>query len=145
MGTCATVVGVLTAGLVGRPRIDRCTGNVSDLGHHLFRNHDNRRHQRVGWRQSGHEEIVIAMAFAPVRDPERQRALDVLVTAFTADPVIRWLYPEAHRYLTYFPSFLMAFGGKAFSANTFGGSASFPLWRCGSRRTLSRMTMQSSL
>lgn len=63
------------------------------------------------------------MAFAPVRDPERQRALDVLVTAFTADPVIRWLYPEAHRYLMHFPSLLVAFGGKAFSANT--------VWRLG--------------
>ena len=66
---------------------------------------------------------MMAIAFAPVRDPERQRALDVLVTAFTADPVIRWMYPEAHRYLTHFPSFLVAFGGKAFAANT--------VWRLG--------------
>ena len=65
----------------------------------------------------------MAMAFTPVRDPERQRAIDVLVTAFTADPVIRWMYPEAHRYLTHFPSFLVAFGGKAFAANT--------VWRLG--------------
>jgi ribosomal protein S18 acetylase RimI-like enzyme len=66
---------------------------------------------------------MMAMAFVPVRDPERQRALDVLVTAFISDPVIRWMYPEAHRYLTHFPSFLMAFGGKAFTANT--------VWRLG--------------
>lgn len=65
----------------------------------------------------------MALAFAPVRDSERQRALDVLVTAFTADPVIRWLYPEAHGYLTHFPSFLTAFGGKAFSSDT--------VWRLG--------------
>ena len=63
------------------------------------------------------------MVFAPVRGPERQRALDVLVTAFVADPVIRWLYPAGHRYLTHFPRLLMAFGGKAFSANT--------VWRLG--------------
>ena len=62
-------------------------------------------------------------AFAPVGDDERQRALDVLVTAFTADPVIRWMYPEAHRYLTHFPTFLVAFGGKAFTAST--------VWRLG--------------
>lgn len=66
---------------------------------------------------------MIANAFAHVRSPERQRALDVLVTAFTADPVIRWMYPEAQRYLTYFPAFLMAFGGNAFTSNT--------VWRLG--------------
>jgi ribosomal protein S18 acetylase RimI-like enzyme len=65
----------------------------------------------------------MAMAFARVRESEPQQALDVLVTAFMADPVIRWMYPEAHRYLTHFPSFLMAFGGNAFTANT--------VWRLG--------------
>lgn len=73
----------------------------------------------------------MAMAFAPVRDPHRQRALDVLVTAFTADPVIRWMYPEAHRYLMHFPSFLVAFGGKAFVANTawrLGEFSAVALW-----------------
>lgn len=71
------------------------------------------------------------MAFAPVGDPEQERALDVLVTAFTADPVIRWMYPDAQGYLTHFPSFLMAFGGKAFSANTvwrLGEFAAVALW-----------------
>lgn len=74
---------------------------------------------------------MMAMAFAPVRDPHRQRALDVLVTAFTADPVIRWMYPEAHRYLMHFPSFLVAFGGKAFVANTawrLGEFSAVALW-----------------
>ena len=66
---------------------------------------------------------MMTISFAPVRDPERQWALDVLVTAFTADPVIRWMYPEAHQYLTHFPSFLLAFGGRAFAANT--------VWRLG--------------
>lgn len=73
----------------------------------------------------------MAMAFVPVRDPQRQRALDVLVTAFTADPVIRWMYPEAHRYLMHFPSFLVAFGGKAFVANTawrLGEFSAVALW-----------------
>lgn len=81
--------------------------------------------------QSGHEEITIATVFARVRDPERQRALDVLVTAFAADPVIRWMYPEAHRYLNDFPAFLMAFGGNAFTANTvwrLGEFAGVALW-----------------
>ena len=56
--------------------------------------------------------------FALVREEEEQRALDVLVTAFTADPVIRWMYPDASGYLTHFPAFLRAFGGKAFASRT---------------------------
>ena len=66
---------------------------------------------------------MAALPFAPVRASERRRALDALVLAFTADPVIRWLYPEAHQYLTHFPEFLAAFGGKAFAENT--------VWRLG--------------
>lgn len=59
-----------------------------------------------------------ATRFLPVRQDEQQRALDVLVLAFAADPVERWLYPEAQQYLTHFPEFLAAFGGKAFSHET---------------------------
>ena len=73
----------------------------------------------------------MAMAFAPVQDADRQRAVDVLVTAFAADPVIRWFYPEAHGYLTHFPSFLTAFGGKAFDADTvwsLGEFSAVALW-----------------
>lgn len=61
--------------------------------------------------------------FTVLGDGEEQRALDVLVTAFTADPVIRWLYPDASSYLTHFPVFLKAFGGKAFASHT--------VWRLG--------------
>ncbi len=56
--------------------------------------------------------------FAPVLDGERDRALDVLVSAFTADPVIRWLYPADSLYLAQFPGFLEAFGGRAFAEGT---------------------------
>jgi ribosomal protein S18 acetylase RimI-like enzyme len=51
-------------------------------------------------------------------DAEEQRALDVLVTAFAADPVLRWMYPDATVYLRHFPAFLRAFGGPAFPSNT---------------------------
>jgi ribosomal protein S18 acetylase RimI-like enzyme len=70
-------------------------------------------------------------AFASVLDDDRQRALDVLVTAFTADPVIRWLYPEASLYLARFPGFLEAFGGRAFAEGTawrLGEFAAVALW-----------------
>jgi ribosomal protein S18 acetylase RimI-like enzyme len=59
----------------------------------------------------------------PVQESERDRALDTLVVAFTADPVERWLYPEAHDYLRHFPTFLSAFAGKAFAQQT--------VWRLG--------------
>ena len=44
---------------------------------------------------------------------ERRRALDVLVSAFTADTFIRWLYPDDGSYPSLFPGFLEAFGGRA--------------------------------
>ena len=62
-------------------------------------------------------------AFSVLQEGEDQRALDVLVTAFIADPVIRWMYPDATAYLTHFPAFLRAFGGKAFTSQT--------VWRLG--------------
>lgn len=62
-------------------------------------------------------------AFSVLRAGEEQQAVDVLVTAFTADPVIRWMYPDASGYLTSFPAFLRAFGGKAFASQT--------VWRLG--------------
>jgi GNAT superfamily N-acetyltransferase len=61
--------------------------------------------------------------FDVLRDGEEQKAVDVLVTAFTADPVIRWMYPDATGYLKSFPAFLRAFGGKAFTSHT--------VWRLG--------------
>jgi ribosomal protein S18 acetylase RimI-like enzyme len=64
-----------------------------------------------------------ALQVVPVQESEQYRAFDTLVIAFTADPVERWLYPEAHQYLTHFPAFLSAFGGKAFAQET--------VWRLG--------------
>jgi GNAT superfamily N-acetyltransferase len=71
---------------------------------------------------------VSAHDFIVLGEGEEQRALDVLVTAFTADPVIRWLYPDASSYLTHFPAFLRAFGGKAFASHT--------VWRLGEFRAV---------
>ena len=72
-----------------------------------------------------------ALRFTPVEDGEQQRVLETLVLAFTADPVIRWLYPEARQYLKDFPGFLAAFGGKAFAERTvwrLGAFAAVALW-----------------
>ena len=49
---------------------------------------------------------------------ERDRVFATLVLAFAADPVERWLYPDAQQYLTCFPEFLEAFGSKAFDEHT---------------------------
>jgi ribosomal protein S18 acetylase RimI-like enzyme len=49
---------------------------------------------------------------------DRDRSMATLVTAFTADPLIRWLFPDAHRFLSYFPQFNNYFGGSAFDHNS---------------------------
>jgi ribosomal protein S18 acetylase RimI-like enzyme len=45
------------------------------------------------------------------------RIVDVVVLAFADDPVWRWLWPDAHQYLTSTPPFIRAFGGGAFTNN----------------------------
>ena len=59
-----------------------------------------------------------ALPLSPVRRDDQARAFATLVSAFTDDPVERWLYPEPQQYLTHFPEFLAAFGGKAFDEQT---------------------------
>ena len=44
--------------------------------------------------------------------------IGVMVLAFAADPVARWMYGDPQRYLAYFGRFMRAFAGKAFSAGT---------------------------
>ncbi len=64
-----------------------------------------------------------ALSVSPVRRDEQTRAFATLVSAFADDPVERWLYPESQQYLTHFPVFLAAFGGRAFEERT--------VWRLG--------------
>jgi ribosomal protein S18 acetylase RimI-like enzyme len=74
---------------------------------------------------------VSGLSFSPVPENEHARALATLVSAFTDDPVERWLYPETQKYLTHFPEFLAAFGGKAFDKQTvwsLGECAAVALW-----------------
>lgn len=64
-------------------------------------------------------------------EADRSRAMDTIVTAFAADPVIRWFYPEAWRYLTHYGHFVEAFGGQAFgegSAWMLGDFAATAIW-----------------
>jgi GNAT superfamily N-acetyltransferase len=49
---------------------------------------------------------------------DENRALATLSLAFSDDPFIRWMFPDAHQYLTYFPAFVRTFGGPAFGHGT---------------------------
>ena len=58
-------------------------------------------------------------------------AIDVVVLAFSADPGARWTWPDPQQYLMHFPSFVKAFGGKAFthgSAYYVNGYIGAALW-----------------
>jgi ribosomal protein S18 acetylase RimI-like enzyme len=66
-----------------------------------------------------------------VRERDRERAFATLVAAFAGDPIERWLYPGAREYLTQFPVFLAAFGGRAFETRTvweLGEFSAVALW-----------------
>jgi len=59
-----------------------------------------------------------ALSFSAVGESDQARVFATLVLAFAADPVERWLYPEPQQYLSHFPRFLAAFGGRAFAERT---------------------------
>jgi ribosomal protein S18 acetylase RimI-like enzyme len=57
--------------------------------------------------------------------------IDVLVHANWADPAARWVWPDSQQFLMHFPSFVRAFGGKAFahgSAYYVDGYVGAALW-----------------
>jgi ribosomal protein S18 acetylase RimI-like enzyme len=75
-------------------------------------------------------EVAQAHAFK-VAAADRGRAIDTIVTAFAADPVIRWFYSEPWRYLAHYGDFVEAFGGQAFgegSAWTLGDFHATAIW-----------------
>lgn len=49
---------------------------------------------------------------------EASRATSVQLMAFSTDPVMRWLWRDPHDYVRHFPTFLRAFGGRAFEHGT---------------------------
>ena len=54
----------------------------------------------------------------PVASGLRHAAVATLSTAFSADPILRWIYPQAADYLANFPRLMLAFGGVAFDQTT---------------------------
>src|SRR5215204_2510763 len=49
---------------------------------------------------------------------EEDRAIAVITMAFSGDPIVRWVFPQAHQYLSFWPQFVSAFGGRAFPHGT---------------------------
>ncbi len=60
----------------------------------------------------------IADQIKTVSIANQKNAIAALVLAFSNDPALRWMYPDSHQFLTYFPRFAKAFGGKAFEQGT---------------------------
>ena len=70
---------------------------------------------------------TIKTATAADADP----AIAVVTLAFSADPAARWTWSDPQQYLRHFPSFVQAFGSKAFthgSAYYVDGYAGAALW-----------------
>ncbi len=51
-------------------------------------------------------------------ESNQEQAIAVIVLAFAADPMARWVYADPHQYLRYFPDVVRRFGGKAFAHRT---------------------------
>jgi GNAT superfamily N-acetyltransferase len=62
---------------------------------------------------TGNSSPVVAAGSA-----DMEPLISVMVLAFAADPVARWMYPDPRQYLAYFGRFVRAFAGKAFSTGT---------------------------
>jgi GNAT superfamily N-acetyltransferase len=63
----------------------------------------------------------VTAAAVEVTRTDRKRAVQSLTLAFSSDPVVRWAWPDPERYLTYWPQFVEAFGGRAFDHGTAHG------------------------
>jgi len=78
--------------------------------------------------------VATAVATTAVRSAamaERPMVVHTIVLAFAADPVVRWVWPEAHQYLESMPAFTVAFAGGGFgdgSADTTDGYEGVGLW-----------------
>ena len=52
------------------------------------------------------------------RESDQDQVVATIVLAFSSDPAVRWLYPDPHQFLSSFPNFVRAFGGRAFEHGT---------------------------
>jgi hypothetical protein len=84
---------------------------------------------RIGSGFNGPGTLLAMSEAAPIAD--QGRAVATLTSAFTNDPVMRWMWPEPAAYLAHFPRLVVAFGGKAFGEGTAWGltdTSAVALW-----------------
>jgi len=66
-----------------------------------------------------------------IKIPTLEHAVSVLTLAFSADPPPRWIFSDPYQYVTCFPEFVRAFGGRAFehnAADSLDGCSAVALW-----------------
>src|SRR5258706_16305448 len=75
---------------------------------------------RSGWGSVRRSEFAMAnqqqINVSPAADEDR--AIATITTAFSSDPVVRWVFRDANSYLTVWPPFVKAFAGGAFAEGT---------------------------
>ena len=69
------------------------------------------------------ERFRLVVTILTLENPSKQQLvleniINSVVLAFSADPIVRWMYPSPQEYLTNFPNFIKSFGGKAFDYQT---------------------------
>ncbi len=68
--------------------------------------------ERIDVRASLRDDIV------RVAPADAEAAVGIITSAFSRDPVNRWIYPRAVDYFTNFPEFVWAFSGRSFTSGT---------------------------
>jgi hypothetical protein len=69
---------------------------------------------RVLTNGSGSEDVPVTSASVEViRSADRRRGVATLTLAFAADPIMRWAWPDAYQYATYWPQIAEASGGRS--------------------------------
>src|SRR5438046_2673842 len=62
---------------------------------------------------------------------DEEKIVAIITLAFSADPPVRWVYPDSQKFIDYWPQFVRAFGGTAFkhgSAYYAEGYSGAALW-----------------
>ena len=57
-------------------------------------------------------------SISTVAGADNERAVATIVTAFSGDPVVRWVFPDPLQYLSYAPELVRRFCGKAFEGQS---------------------------
>ena len=58
------------------------------------------------------------MPILPVEQNEAERAVATLTMAFSADPILRWVFPDSREFLEGYPQLVRAFGANALQSGT---------------------------